>query len=90
MATSAVILFHHQSFESLNYGYDNFLNRYGDYVEKWTVYVAISEPCIIYCNLFIMEEKLGTLLWNHLVAYIHVRSAANLSSVILFLLLPYL
>jgi hypothetical protein len=26
-------LFHHQSFESLNDGYDNF-NRYGDYVEK--------------------------------------------------------
>jgi hypothetical protein len=29
-----VAFFHHQSFESLNYGYDNFLNRYGDYVEK--------------------------------------------------------
>jgi len=29
-----VALFHHHSFESLNYGYDNFLNRYGDCVEK--------------------------------------------------------
>ena len=29
-----VALFHHRSFESLNYDYDNFLNRYGDYVEK--------------------------------------------------------
>ena len=27
-------LFYHQSCESLNYGYGNFLNRYGDYVEK--------------------------------------------------------
>lgn len=46
-------MFHHQSLVSLNYGYGNFLNRYGDYVEKQTVYVAIPEPCIIYCNLFI-------------------------------------
>jgi hypothetical protein len=44
-----------QGSDSLIYRYDKCLKRYGDYVDKQTVLVPVSNPCVTYSNLFIFQ-----------------------------------
>jgi hypothetical protein len=44
--------FYQKGYDSLIHRCDKCLNKYGDYVEKQTACVPVSDPCVTYCNLF--------------------------------------